>query len=89
MRRIPRLSETADGQNWVRQFAEGPDRAAAVELLDAMLLLDGEQVADSQRAGIEQLFARRKPIALYAEREFAESAIFSSSKTADKRAEFG
>jgi hypothetical protein len=93
MRRIPRLSETADGQKWVKQFAEGPDRAAAAELLDAMLLLDGEQVADSQRAGIEQLFARRftgfsprrKPIALYAEREFAESAIFSSSKIADKK----
>jgi hypothetical protein len=93
MRRIPRLSETADGQKWAQQFADGPDRAAAKELLDAMLLLDGEQVADSQRAGIEQLFARRytgfsprrRPIALYAEREFAESSIFSSSKTVDKK----
>ncbi|MGO6949694.1 phosphoribosyltransferase-like protein [Rhizobium johnstonii] len=92
MRHIPRLSETDAGQQWTRQFEEGPDRTAAAELLDAMLLLDSEQVADSQRLGIEQLFSqrhtgfssRRKPIALYAEREFAERTVFSSTVKADK-----
>jgi hypothetical protein len=57
-----------------------------------MLLLDAEQVASAQRSGLEELVAERhgrrsmprRKIALYAEREIAEHAVFVSEMLRDK-----
>ncbi len=38
---------------------EAKDRAAAAELLDATLLLNGEQVMSAQRSGLDELAAER------------------------------
>lgn len=93
MRHAPRLSETEAGRAWVQQFKGSPDMKAAAEMLDAMMLLDGEQVSEAQRFGIDQLKthlplgrpSKKKFIALYAEREFSERAIFQSEWTVDKK----
>jgi hypothetical protein len=59
MRRRTFLSKTAAGRAWLGQFAN-TDQSAAAELLDAMLLLDAEQVASAQRSGLEELVAERR-----------------------------
>ncbi|WP_062609421.1 hypothetical protein [Rhizobium sp. Leaf453] len=65
------------------------DQVAAAEMLDAMLLLNEEQVATSIRTALDRIAEgprhRKKRIALYAEREFAEAAIFPSVTIADKK----
>ena len=91
MKRRAFLSQTATGRRWLEQFDQA-DRTAASELLDAMLLLDAEHVASAQRAGLEELVAERRgkrgiprrKVALYAEREIAESAAFVSELLPDK-----
>jgi hypothetical protein len=91
MKRRIRLSQTVAGRAWLEQF-DGADQSAASELLDAMLLLDAEQVASAQRAGLEELVDERRgrrgmprrKVALYAEREIAENAMFTSELRADK-----
>jgi|GEM_PF-1021899 len=91
MKRRMLLSQTAAGKAWLEQF-DGEDQLAAAELLDAMLLLDAERVASAQRAGLEELVAERhgkrgmprRKVALYAEREIAESAVFVSELRPDK-----
>lgn len=88
MKRRTLLSRTIVGRLWLEQF-DSADQSAASELLDAMLLLDAEQVASAQRAGLEELVdeRRRMPrrkVALYAEREIAESAVFVSELRPDK-----
>lgn len=84
MKRVTNLSETAVGQSWLAQFDIGADQAAAAAMLDAMLLLDQEEVAAAQRAGLASLQTQpphrpssKHRIGLYAEREFAESRIFT------------
>lgn len=85
------LSKTLAGQRWVRWF-EAKDQAAAAELLDAMLLLNGEQVMSAQRSGLDELAAERhgmrgmprRRVALYAEREIAESEVFVSEQKPDR-----
>ena len=87
----PSLSQTLAGQRWVEQF-EAKDHAAAAELLDAMLLLNGEQVMSAQRSGLDELAAERhgvrgmlrRRVALYAEREMAESEAFVSKLIPDR-----
>lgn len=81
---MAKLSETAAGQSWLAQFKVGADQAAAAAMLDAMVLLDHEEVAAAQRAGLASMKARQSErpfiknrIGLYAEREFAEGRIFT------------
>lgn len=74
-----RLSQTAAGAAWLDQF--GPeDREAAAKMLDAMLLLNEEQVAASIRTALDRVAKgprhRKRRVALYAEREFDASQIF-------------
>ena len=90
MKKKKLLSQTAAGERWLEQFASA-DQAAAAELLDAILLLDAEQVASAQRAGLEELVLERRgkrgmprrKVALYAEREIAEAAAFVSEPRPD------
>ncbi|RWP42957.1 MAG: hypothetical protein EOR04_10325 [Mesorhizobium sp.] len=84
MKRIATLSETAVGQSWLAQFATGADQVAAAAMLDAMVLLDHEEVAAAQRARLASVQAKpyqrpfiKNRIGLYAEREFAEGRIFT------------
>lgn len=72
------------GLAWLAQFAQGADRVAAEAMLNAMVLLDHEEIAAAQRAGLfavrgkphSRPFKKRR-IGLYAEREFAEGKIFT------------
>jgi hypothetical protein len=87
----PSLSQTLAGQRWVRQF-KARDQDAAAELLDAMLLLNGEQVMSAQRSGLDELAAERhgmrgvprRRVALYAEREMVEATAFVSEPMLDR-----
>jgi len=55
MRRSPpRLSETTTGQSWLKQF-NADDQSAAADLLDAMLLLNAEQVSRAIRSALTKL----------------------------------
>ena len=91
MKRRTPLSQTATGRQWLEQF-DSTDRSAAAALLDTILLLDAEQVASAQRAGLEELVTERhgrrgiprRKVALYAEREIAETAVFVSELRSDR-----
>lgn len=81
-----RLSLTAVGAAWLSQF--GPnDRATAASLLDAMLLLNEEQVGSSIRSALDRIAERqrhrKRRVALYAEREFDASLIFETQMLPD------
>lgn len=80
------LSQTAVGTAWVEQFEVG-DRANAADLLDAMLLLNEEQVGTSIRSALDRIAGgsrhRNRRVALYAEREFDSSTIFEVQMLAD------
>lgn len=86
MARAP-LSKFATSIAWLAQFAAS-DRGAAAALLDALLLLNEEQVSAAIRSQILDLCRDRKGkhrrMALYAEREF-QSAIFESELTPDRK----
>lgn len=73
------LSQTAVGAAWLDQFG-AHDRATAAGLLDAMLLLNEEQVAASIRSALDRIAVgqrhRKRRVALYAEREFDAALIF-------------
>jgi hypothetical protein len=75
----PPLSSTATGEAWLSQF-DIKDRRAAARLLDALMLINDEQVATALRSLLAALAATRsgshKRIALYAEREIAEATAF-------------
>jgi hypothetical protein len=81
------LSQTAVGFTWLAQFAPD-DRLRAGELLDAMLLLNEEQVGASIRSALDRLAEahrhRKARVALYAEREFDAARIFQVELLADK-----
>lgn len=84
--RTPTLSQTAIGVAWLEQF--GPaDRVTAAGLLDAMLLLNEEQVATSIRSALDRIAEgqrhRKRRVALYAEREFDAALIFNVQKLPD------
>ncbi|MFG1287868.1 phosphoribosyltransferase-like protein [Xanthobacter versatilis] len=82
------LSSYETSQQWLRQFLAA-DAVDAAALLDAMLLLNEEQVSAAIRS---QLYAladgrsgRRRRVALYAEREMGQSAFFQSTVTLDAK----
>ena len=86
MRRRTKLSTTITGRKWMAQFAE-EDRSAAAAMLDALLLLNEEQVGAAIRGLLQGLEAERtgrwKRVALYAEREFPEQRAFKVRRIAD------
>ena len=75
----PPLSATETGKAWLSQFALS-DRLAAASLLDALMLMNDEQVATALRSLLADLAelpsGSRKRVALYAEREIAEATVF-------------
>src|SRR5690348_2604407 len=83
----PPLSQFPTAGAWLDQFRVGDQKAAAA-FLDAILLLNEEQVSNAIRTQLDDLCKRRKGkhrrIALYAEREFETAAIFKSVPTPDK-----
>jgi hypothetical protein len=86
----PRLSATETARQWLSQF-EAADRPAASALLDEMLLLNDEQVATAIRslllAVARDRNGKRKRIALYAERPFAEASAFEVTLIPDADAQ--
>lgn len=88
MKSRPKLSETTTGKDWLAQFAE-EDRPAAATLLDALLLLNEEEVAVAIRALLQGLavdrIGRRKRVALYTEREFPERQAFEVTRITDSK----
>jgi hypothetical protein len=83
----PPLSGTETGKAWLSQFA-ATDRRAAASLLDAMMLVNDEEVATALRSLLADLAARRsgsdKRVALYAEREMVEATAFRVELVADE-----
>jgi len=77
--RRPKLANTTTGRHWLAQF-RGEDRPAAAAMLNALLLLNEEQVASTILSLLQGLAAersgRRRRVALYAEREFPERNAF-------------
>tara|TARA_R110002124_G_scaffold267777_3_gene435184 strand:+ start:49883 stop:51085 length:1203 start_codon:yes stop_codon:yes gene_type:complete len=71
----------------VAQFAAN-ERSDAAGLLDAMLLLNEEQVATSIRSALDRIAERpryrKRRVALYAEREFDSSMIFDVKMIPDR-----
>jgi hypothetical protein len=82
----PRLSSIETACSWLSQFHE-VDRPTASALLDDLLLLNDEQVATAFRPLLftlaQERKGRRKRIALYAERPFAEACAFDVALVAD------
>jgi hypothetical protein len=82
----PQLSATETGKAWLSQFAF-PDRPAAASLLDALTLINDEQVATALRSLLADLAEHRsglrKRVALYAEREIAEATAFRVALVTD------
>jgi len=78
----PRLSTTPSATAWLRQF-RAADQLAAASLVDALLLLNDDDVASAIRSQLSKLSrgraGSRRKVALYAEREFAEAAVFRSA----------
>lgn len=74
------------GAAWLDQFGID-DRATAASLLDAMLLLNEEQVSTSIRSALDRIAEgqrhRKRRVALYAEREFDASLIYEVQIVAD------
>lgn len=86
--RQPKLSETDTGQAWLGQFNEA-DQPAAAALLDAMLLLNTEQVSQAIRTQLRDLggsrWGRKRRLALYAERKLGGKAIFTEKLSPDRQ----
>lgn len=82
----PRLSSTQTAREWLSQFGAA-DQPAAAALLDDMMLLNEEQVAVAIRSLLLTLAGKRKGrhkrIALYAEREFAQTRAFEVANVVD------
>jgi hypothetical protein len=83
-----RLSSTTTGKAWLSQFKSAADQAEAEKLLDAMLLVNEEQVATSIRNllnGIGQAaVAQKHRVGLYVEREFPEKFAFTVESFLEK-----
>jgi hypothetical protein len=80
------LSTYHTAQAWLTQF-DAIDRPAAGTMLDAMLLLNEEQVSAALRSQLYALadarHGRRRRVALYAEREFGGASAFSVEIVSD------
>lgn len=86
----PPLSSYPTAQAWLAQFDRAPaDRTYAAAMLDAMMLLNEEQVSAAIRTQLYRFAdtrtGRHRRAALYAEREFTEKAFFQSEETIDAR----
>jgi hypothetical protein len=81
------LSQSETGNAWLAQFRSADDMKAAGKLLDAMLLLNDNDVADAIRDGIDELAndwqGRGRSLALYAEREFDSGEAYGSLDVPD------
>lgn len=88
--RRPKLSASASGRAWIARF-KPPDQQSAADLLDALILLNEDDVARAVRGQLRKLAktrtGKRKKAALYVEREFAEAAIFESEPTVGRDGE--
>lgn len=77
----PNLSRSEPARAWIKQF-RAEDQMSAARLVDALILLNDEDVAAAIRSELKNLAIlrreKRRKVALYAEREYAESAIFNS-----------
>jgi hypothetical protein len=84
----PPLSSTDSAGKWLSQISDA-DRPAAAALLHDMMLLNEEQVAVAIRSLLliwaRTRKGRRKRIALYAEREFAEARALRVESIADSK----
>ncbi len=82
------LSTYPTAEAWLSQFS-ATDRPAAMAMLDAMLLLNEEQVSAAIRTQLYALASKRRGkhrrMALYAEREFGRSPAFKSAPVPDRR----
>ncbi len=82
------LSQTGIGAAWVGQFSQA-DQVHAAMMMDTMLLLNEDQVITSLRTALDRIAKgvryRRGTVALYAEREFQENAIFPISEVRDAK----
>ena len=80
------LSTFPIAQAWLAQF-DAIDRRTAGKMLDAMLLLNEEQVSSALRSQLYALadsrHGKRRRVALYAEREFGGAPVFSVDMVAD------
>src|SRR6266480_4586309 len=87
MRNLLRLSKSETGLKWLAQF-HGNDQPLAAMLLDAILLLNEEQVSAALRKQLDILAktrkGKRKRVALYVEREFAGEKFFDEALIADR-----
>lgn len=83
--RLP-LSSCPTARTWLGQFLPA-DRPVAASMLDAMLLLNEEQVSAALRSLLYRLAHSRKRthrrIALHAEREFGGAPVFEIRMVAD------
>ena len=79
----PKLSTTPSARAWIRQFAAA-DQDAATKLVDALRLLNAEDVEAAIRAQLAAIAATRtgprRKAAVYAEREVAHTAMFQSDR---------
>src|SRR5260370_18012709 len=80
----PPLSTSPSARAWIHQF-DAVDQVAAAGLADALILLNEADVAAAIRDQLARLAKTRKgprrKVALFPEREFAESEIFKSALT--------
>lgn len=85
------LSVYPTSASWLSQFPATHQPAAAA-MLDAMLLLNAEQVSAALRSQLYSLAnartGRRRRIALYAEREYGAGEPFDVQLVTDFRAVF-
>jgi len=79
----PKLSSTSLARSWLGQFRT-IDQIAAARLIDALLLLNDDDVAAAIRSELRKLAlsrsGKRRKVALYTEREIAESVMFQSKR---------
>ncbi len=81
------LSQYPTSIKWLSQFSI-TDRTAASLMLDELVLISEDKVSIAIREGLHRFSASRagkkRRIALFAEREYAESTAFDSKLTPDK-----
>jgi hypothetical protein len=79
----PNLSSTSLARSWLGQFRT-TDQITAAQLIDALLLLNDDDVAAAIRSELRKLAlsrsGKRRKVALYTEREVAESVMFQSKR---------
>lgn len=81
----PPLSSTPSARSWLRRL-QARDQTAAASLIDALVLLNDDDVASAIRSELRKIAESRNGIrrkaALYAEREYGGAPFFTSITTA-------